>query len=74
MFNALFQGGPMMPEQRPFNTQLRCYSAPFYEGADSHKINELNHGGKVSFFLPLFDSSIRYRSIFYFIVLVETET
>uniref|UniRef100_A0A914UQ02 Uncharacterized protein n=1 Tax=Plectus sambesii TaxID=2011161 RepID=A0A914UQ02_9BILA len=46
MFNAFFQGGPLMPEQRPFNTQLRCYSAPFFESADSNKINELNHGGK----------------------------
>uniref|UniRef100_F1LAY4 Ubiquitin fusion degradation protein 1 n=1 Tax=Ascaris suum TaxID=6253 RepID=F1LAY4_ASCSU len=36
-------GGPV----RPFDMQLRCFSAPFYGRADSDKINELNHGGKI---------------------------
>ncbi|VDN21859.1 unnamed protein product [Gongylonema pulchrum] len=36
-----------MPAARPFDLQLRCFSAPFYERADSKKINELNHGGKI---------------------------
>ncbi|VDM38983.1 unnamed protein product [Toxocara canis] len=32
---------------RPFDMQLRCFSAPFFGRADSDKINELNHGGKI---------------------------
>ncbi len=51
MFNRLeamlHDAAAGMMEQRQFNTQLRCYSAPFFESADTHKINELNHGGKV---------------------------
>ena len=34
---------------RNFDLQLRAYSAPFAESADTEKINEINHGGKVSF-------------------------
>lgn len=37
----------MFGQRRPFDLQLRCFSAPFFEGADSNKINELNHGGKI---------------------------
>ncbi|MFH4973942.1 hypothetical protein AB6A40_000651 [Gnathostoma spinigerum] len=32
---------------RSFDLQLRCYSIPFFENADSQKINDLNHGGKI---------------------------
>lgn len=43
-FGAMMFGAPV----RPFDLQLRCFSAAFYEGADTKKINELNHGGKVT--------------------------
>ncbi|CAG9539783.1 unnamed protein product [Cercopithifilaria johnstoni] len=42
-FGAMMFGAPI----RPFDLQLRCFSAAFYEGADTKKINELNHGGKI---------------------------
>uniref|UniRef100_A0A915Q7M5 Uncharacterized protein n=1 Tax=Setaria digitata TaxID=48799 RepID=A0A915Q7M5_9BILA len=42
-FGAMMFGAPV----RPFDLQLRCFSAAFYEGADTKKINELNHGGKI---------------------------
>lgn len=44
----MFDGfGGFLFGPRPFDIQLRCFSAPFYERADSKKINELNHGGKI---------------------------
>ncbi|KAK6105721.1 Ubiquitin fusion degradation protein UFD1 family protein [Brugia pahangi] len=42
-FGAIMFGASV----RPFDLQLRCFSAAFYEGADTKKINELNHGGKI---------------------------
>ncbi|OZC07624.1 ubiquitin fusion degradation protein UFD1 [Onchocerca flexuosa] len=42
-FGAMMFGAPV----RPFDLQFRCFSAAFYEGADTKKINELNHGGKI---------------------------
>ncbi|KAL3997366.1 Ubiquitin fusion degradation protein UFD1 family protein [Acanthocheilonema viteae] len=42
-FGTMMFGAPV----RPFDLQLRCFSAAFYEGADTKKINELNHGGKI---------------------------
>lgn len=48
----MFDGiGGILFGTRPFDIQLRCFSAPFYERADSKKINELNHGGKVYFII-----------------------
>ncbi|KAI1711236.1 ubiquitin fusion degradation protein UFD1 domain-containing protein [Ditylenchus destructor] len=32
---------------RPFNMQLRCYSVPFFAGADAERINTMNYGGNV---------------------------
>jgi hypothetical protein len=36
-----------------FRCQLRCFSAPFFQGGDSKKIQELNFGGKVSVLLEV---------------------
>jgi hypothetical protein len=36
-----------------FHRQLRCFSAPFFQGGDTKKIQELNFGGKVSFNLDV---------------------
>uniref|UniRef100_A0A1I7WMK1 Uridine kinase n=1 Tax=Heterorhabditis bacteriophora TaxID=37862 RepID=A0A1I7WMK1_HETBA len=36
-----------------FSTQLRAYSAAFFEGADTEKIMEINHGGKVKHIFEL---------------------
>ncbi|VDN00909.1 unnamed protein product [Thelazia callipaeda] len=46
----MFDGLGMMMfggSTRAFDLQLRCFSAPFFERADTKKINELNHGGKI---------------------------
>lgn len=47
MFDSL---GSLMfghSSSQQFRLQLRCFSAPFFERADSKKINDVNHGGKV---------------------------
>lgn len=33
---------------REFDLKLRAFSAPFAQAADTEKVNEINHGGKVS--------------------------
>ncbi|KAK0408653.1 hypothetical protein QR680_004075 [Steinernema hermaphroditum] len=42
-----------------FNTKLRCFSAPFFGGADAKKITELNHGGKILLPNSALDTLIR---------------
>ena len=39
--------GMMMMPRGAFNTQLRCYSAPFFSGYDQQKAHDLNNSGKV---------------------------
>ncbi|TKR70126.1 hypothetical protein L596_022186 [Steinernema carpocapsae] len=55
--NDMMFGGGMRHGQ--FDTRLRCFSAPFFHGADSQKINELNHGGKILLPNSALDTLIR---------------
>lgn len=44
-----------------FTTKLRCFSAPFFQGGDAKKIQELNFGGKVTSCL---NSSTEFNDFF----------
>uniref|UniRef100_A0A0N5ALF1 Ubiquitin fusion degradation protein 1 n=1 Tax=Syphacia muris TaxID=451379 RepID=A0A0N5ALF1_9BILA len=44
MFDMMFGG--RLPA-RDFDLMLRAFSAPFAQAADTEKVNEINHGGKI---------------------------
>ena len=47
MFHERFMDAFVGPSN--FHRQLRCFSAPFFQGGDAKKIQELNFGGKVKY-------------------------
>ncbi|KAI6187230.1 hypothetical protein M3Y98_00220200 [Aphelenchoides besseyi] len=56
-FGQQFMENLMNP--RNYQCRLRCFSAPFFQKADSKKIQELNYGGKILLPNSVLDSLIR---------------